>query len=389
MSDTVFVTDGHSLAALAISRSLGRDGFDVHCGDTFSYHLTRFSKHTSEALEYPSPHEKPDRFISFLLTQLRNRDYEFLVPVQDATTRLISKYEDELSEHTNVYLAAYEKIEQLGDKGETLKLAQEAGVPTPKTYFPEREDVDEIKREATYPLLVRPRVSSGSRGITPVRSPAAFDAVYERVSQEYGTPIVQEFVEKTGYTTACVLFDDHGETVASFSYERQKEYPVSGGPTVVGVSHDDPVAKEYAETLLSEIDWKGPAEVEFILDEAGDPLLLEVNPRFWTPVGLAIASGVDFPSLLYQLSAGNSVEPVTEYEKGVRYRSLFPMELLWLVNTPDKADGIRDFLDFDVGNTCYGTLSRRDPLPALGTAVQGAGFLFDSARRGFVFDRGW
>lgn len=388
MSKNVFVTDGQTLAALAITRSLGRKGFDVHVGEFFSYNLTSFSKHVTESVEYPIPEEEPNRFLEVLLARLREGDYEFLVPVRDDTTRLISKHKDEISKHVRLYLADYEKIERLNDKGETIKIAQEVGVPTPKTYFPERTDPAAIKRDAKYPILIRPRVSSGSRGITRVETPAEFDRAFEAVSREYGTPMIQEYVEKSGYTTACMLFDDEG-AVASFSYERRKEYPLSGGPTVVGVSHDDPTAKEYSRRLLNAVDWKGPAEIEFILDEAGEPRLLEVNPRFWTPVGLAIRSGVDFPYLLYRLAAGVDVEPVTEYDVGVTYRSVFPNEILWLLSTPDKVEGIADFLDFDLEGTCYGTLSRRDPLPVLGTIVQGLNILRSADAREYVFDRGW
>lgn len=389
MRNNVLVTDGQTLSALAISRSLGRSGFDVHVGEYFSYNLTRFSRYVSETIRYPIPEEKPEQFLDVLLRYLRKGDYEFLVPVRDETTLLVSKHRDEISKHVNLYIADRRKIERLNDKGETIKIAQRAGVPTPKTYFPEQRTQAEIKRTADYPLLIRPRVSSGSRGITRVESPSNFDRAFERVSQQYGTPIIQEYVEKTGYTTACLLFNDEGDPVASFSYERQKEYPLSGGPTVVGVSHDDRIAKRYGAEVLKAVDWKGPAEVEFILNDAGEPLLLEVNPRFWTPVGLAIRSGVDFPSLLYRLSVGADVEPITEYEVGVTYRSVLPNEILWLLSTPNKIAGLTDFLEFDTGTTCYGTLSRRDPLPAVGTVVQAVNILSSADARKFVFDRGW
>lgn len=388
MNERALVTDGQTLAALAITRSLGRTGFDVHVGENFSCNLTRFSKYATESVEYPLPDERPDRFLAFLLAHVRDRDYEFLVPVRDETTVLVSKHKDEISKYVDLYMADHEKIQRLNDKGETIKLAQRVGIPTPETYFPERRPIDEIKRTADFPLLIRPRVSSGSRGITFVRSPSDFDEAFETVSREYGKPFVQEYVEKSGYTTACMLFDE-GSTVASFSYERRKEYPPSGGPTVVGVSHDDTTAKDYAVELLRAIDWKGPAEVEFLIDETGERLLLEVNPRFWTPVGLAIESGVDFPSLLYQLATGTDVDPVTEYEEGVTYRSILPNEILWLLSTPNKVEGFGDFLGFDSSTTCYGTLSCRDPLPAVGTVIQGLNILRSGDARKFVFDRGW
>ena len=126
--------------------------------------------------------------------------------------------------------------------------------------------------------------------------------------------MIQEYVQKKSYCTACVLLDHHSDEVASFAYERVKEYPLSGGPTVVGVSCSNDEVIGYAKSLLKSIGWKGVAEVEFIIDQQGIPKLLEVNPRFWMPLNLAIQSGVDFPYLLYQLAMKNPVtKPVKLY----------------------------------------------------------------------------
>ena len=51
---------------------------------------------------------------------------------------------------------------------------------------------------------------------------------------------------------------------------------------------------------MKSIGWKGPAKIEYILDGMGETLLLEVNPRFWMPLNLAIKPCADF-LLLYIL----------------------------------------------------------------------------------------
>jgi predicted ATP-grasp superfamily ATP-dependent carboligase len=384
----VLVTDGRAPATLAIARSLGQRGIEVHCGECFKYNLSSFSKYVTDQVRYPSPDDEPEAFVDRLTEVVRTGDYEMVFPVRDETTLLIADHQDRLSEWTRLYLASREAITTLNDKGETVKLARQAGVPVPTTYFPEEMSIDRIKRQAEYPVLIRPRESSGSRGILPVESAAGFDDAYTQVEAEYGTPMIQEYVDKTGYSTACVMLDERQREVASFSYERLKEYPLSGGPTVVGVSTDDEEVKSHARTLLQEVSWKGAAEVEFILDETGSPRLLEVNPRFWTPLQLAISSGVDFPYLIWQ-SAHGCDEYVDEYECGVTYRWMLPNEILWTLNAPDKKRGIKDLLNGRGNHVCYSVLSSSDPLPTLGTFAQSLDFLWDPRKRRMIFDRGW
>lgn len=381
------VLDGRTLSSLAVARSLGRRGYAVDCGETFRHNVTAFSKYVDETVRYPSAAASPEACYHAILSALHRREYDLLVPTRDATTRLVSEHRAELSEHTNVYVAAPDVMETFLDKAETIKLARECDVPTPRTYFPEECDPAAIRDDADYPLLIRPRDSAGSRGITRVETPGEFDRAYDAVASAFGTPMVQEFVEKSGYTTACVLLDGDGEALATFSYERRKEYPLSGGPTVVGVSTDDERAKQYARRLLGAGDWKGPAEVEFIVDREGTPRLLEVNPRFWMPVQLAISAGVDFPYYLSELACGREVAPITDYEIGVTYRWVLPYEILHTMAARRPMVGLREVVGSNGDETCYGAISRSDPGPILGTVAQSLRFLADPEKRKSVLNR--
>ena len=250
-------------------------------------------------------------------------------------------------------------------------------------------NIKEIKNHIVYPVLIRSRISSGARGISYVNSSDKFDDAYYQIKKDYGEPMIQEYVSKKKYCTACILLDGASNEIATFIYERVKEYPISGGPTVVGISCNNTTIKEYAMELLKEAKWVGAAEVEFIIDSDGTPKLLEVNPRFWMPLNLSIKSGVDFPYLLYKLANGEMVEPIKFYKLGVMYRWVLPNEVLWLMQTPNKIKGFREFINLREGDTCYGVLSFNDPMPAVGTILQGFNFLLNDEKRKFMFKRGW
>jgi len=380
----VLVLDGLTPSCLAITRTLGRKGILIDIGETTKPNLASYSKYSRNFFKYSCPIKTPEKFVKDVLNIVQNGNYDGLIPTTEETTLLISKHQDEFKQHTNVFLVDYDTLHMFADKGKTVKFANGLGIPTPKTYFPEDADIKVIKKSANYPLLIRPRISSGSRGIVKIEDPAAFDEHYTSIKSEYGEPIVQEYVNKTGYTTACVLLDENQKLIAGFTYERVREYPLNAGPTVVGVSTTDKKILDRSVKLLKNSGWKGIAEVEYILDEDGNPLLLEVNPRFWTPVNLAIDSGVDFPYLLYRLMTGNKPKPINDYKKGVVYRWVLPMQILWLLNYDDKISGLKEFFEFRNEKSSYGILSLEDPFPIVGSMAQSLDFIMEKEKRKMV-----
>jgi hypothetical protein len=76
-----------------------------------------------------------------------------------------------------------------------------------------------------------------------------------------------------------------------------------------------------SDELLRAASWHGVAMVEFRMTADG-PFILEVNPRFWGSLQLAIDAGVDFPWLLYQMASGMRVDAPSGYTTGIRCRWL-------------------------------------------------------------------
>jgi predicted ATP-grasp superfamily ATP-dependent carboligase len=75
------------------------------------------------------------------------------------------------------------------------------------------------------------------------------------------------------------------------------------------------------------VGWHGVAMVEFRITPDGTPYLMEINTRFWGSLQLAVNAGVDFPWLLYQITCGSQVMPVSDYRTGIR--------LYWLLGNLD------------------------------------------------------
>jgi len=90
--------------------------------------------------------------------------------------------------------------------------------------------------------------------------------------------------------------------------------------------------------------------VEFRLDDRDKiPKLMEINPRFYGSVYQAIASGVEFPYLLYRMLLDGDIKPVTKYKLNVKTRYLhgdiiaFPDNFF---HSKEKIGLLKDFLNF-------------------------------------------
>jgi predicted ATP-grasp superfamily ATP-dependent carboligase len=207
-------------------------------------------------------------------------------------------------------------------------------------------------------------MSSGSRGIVYVEKAGALVDSYRTVHRKYPGPIIQEFIPHGGAYGVGALLNFNSEPRASFVYRRLREYPVTGGPSTLRESVRNEEIRSLALEILHSLKWTGIAMVEFRVDSRdGRPKLLEINPRVWGSLWLAIRSGIDFPYLLYKMAVDGDVGPHHDYRPGVKCRWLIPGEFMHFLHNPRRfsmdpglfsKDAEDDILSFD------------DPLPAIG-----------------------
>lgn len=82
----------------------------------------------------------------------------------------------------------------------------------------------------------------------------------------------------------------------------------------------DEALYERTINLLDAFGWSGVAMVEYKVDErSGEPVLMEINGRFWGSLQLAVDAGVDFPRLLAEINLGGK-PPRTRSYRFVRSR---------------------------------------------------------------------
>ncbi|MEW6374664.1 MAG: ATP-grasp domain-containing protein [Thermodesulfobacteriota bacterium] len=390
---SVLVTDGHFRKTLAVVRSLGRKGIHITVGERTSLNTSFFSRYCSRRIIYPSPRQHPDQFIEFLLREIKKNDIDCLFPMEEETLVLLAGQQSEISKYIYLLIPDLEKIEFVRDKRNLIQFAESHGIPTPRTWFvpptPEPYEVQGLSHfveKIPIPAVIKPRISSGSFGIAYVKKREDLMASYQKVHARYPFPLIQEWIPDGGGTFGLsVLFDEASNVKAAFVHKKLRMYPVQGGPSTLreGVHH--PQIMQLGLSLLKALNWIGVGMVEFKIDPRdGVPKLMEVNPRFWGSLQLAIDSGVDFPYLILRMARGERVEPVLDYPVGRRCRWLLFGDILHFLTNPHRFHLHPSFFRFFEPNTSYDIISKDDPLPVLGAMATFFTFLYDPEMKRFL-----
>ncbi|MDQ2872297.1 MAG: hypothetical protein M3R35_04095 [Candidatus Eremiobacteraeota bacterium] len=249
--------------------------------------------------------------------------YDAAIPVGLEMAALFERHRTSLPVPT--MLPPSESFRTALDKKRTFEHAAALGIPIPKTLAAANW------RELGLPVVFKhPRT-----GAWIVRSAPEVEAVARRIESGTETHIAQEYIPgENGF--GYFGFFQNGRETAYFMHERLMQYPREGGPSVVARSIHDTRLRELGKTLLASLDWHGAAMVEFKRHEGnGEFYLMEINPKLWGSLDLAIVSGCNFPVWIANALIDGSSPPATSYPDGVTYQWLLPVGLKAALRYPE------------------------------------------------------
>jgi predicted ATP-grasp superfamily ATP-dependent carboligase len=312
--------------ALAAARSLGQKGIEVIAGDEYRFSPTSFSKYTIASFLYPNPDRDPAGFLDKLEEVIRlyarpGEDY-VLMPFHKETY-LIAGNRARFEPLIKMAIPTTEQILQVDDKGTLARLCQQRKLPIPATAVADSpEEFCQQAESFTYPAFVKVRRSAAAVGVKQVHSAseavtAAHDFATRFNLPNASYPLLQAAVPGDDYCTTFLF--DHGQVRATMTYHNLRTYPLKSGTGVLRETVDAPEMERIGASLLGGLGWNGVAEVDFRwAGGASQPLLIEVNPRFWGGLTQSVASGWDYPYLLYRLAVDGTVAPVEPHGSNVR-----------------------------------------------------------------------
>lgn len=337
MSHRILILDANQRSALAATRSLGTKGLWVTTADESPETLAGSSKYSSAAAVYRSPFATPNLFFDDVLQILEAHKIDFVLPVTEASTYVLLANREQLPGHVKLPFPSGDQVNQLANKNELTKLAESLGFPVPASLFFDNSEAffqnpPQIRR---FPVVLKPALSKIllkdsiiSTSVIVAHTPESLEAALKLPQFENHPFMVQDFV--TGEGQGVFTLFRAGRPLCFFAHRRLREKPPEGGVSVLSESREiDAHMQRIATKLLESAQWDGVAMVEFKVRPDGVPFIMEVNPRFWGSLQLAIDSGVDFPYFLYR----------SVYDPQYQLPTQFPApgnRLRWLLGDLDR-----------------------------------------------------
>lgn len=369
----VLVTDGNYKHTLGAVRYLSREGFDIDIiGSTRD--LSRWSRFLSQ-VAYPTSdfnEGKIDEFLRFL----SNTAYDVLLPVGAKSVYLVARHRAEIESLCQVPIASQDKVELCLDKTATASFARRLGLKVPSTWaFESLAMLQEHVCDLDFPVVVKDRHEITKRDpIYAYNTDQLLKSVvlWESDSQsDQPLPLVQQYISGTG----CGFFALYQRGVCKrvFMHRRIRETPPTGGASCCAMSVYEPDLMTAGKRLLDALEWHGVAMVEFKRERrTGQLYLMEINPKFWGSLDLALASGVNFPALNVRMALGEDIAYSEDYQVGLKFHWPLDGEIRHVVKKPSAVFTV--FWDL-LNPRVKSNLWLSDPAPALASFYRESKYL--------------
>jgi len=382
----VLVTDAGAAAAVATVRSLGRRGvFCVAGWHAGSFPLAATSRHCAGVLRLPDPMREPEAYAARVVDRVRRGDFDAVIPISDATRTASAPARSRIEERVAYCAAPEAALLAAEDKWGILQRAERAGLLGPPARLVEdhgsaRAAISEVPA----PWVIRARRSlvwDGDRFRQPTTkivfdAAAARSLLTERVG--LGEPLVVSHYRR-GTGRGVYLFMANDRPVAWFGHLRVRETDPRGSAACAAVPLT-PSAEmvERCGSLLAGLGLTGAAMIEFRRGAGDDSdWLVEINPRLWGSVPLAVHAGLDFPWWQLRYFTAGEIPAMPEQLGdllGCRYLTAEIGRLVnvargapadWKEPFPRFGEAWRGFLSACAPGWRYYHQSVEDPLPGL------------------------
>ena len=242
-------------------------------------------------------------------------------------------------------------LELTGNKARAIAAARAAGLPVLASSAPS-SSVDELVAAAgamTFPLFVKAVAGGGGRGMRRVSDPAGLPEAIEAASREaesaFGdaTVFLEQAVINPRHIEVQILADTQGNVIHLFERDcsvqrrHQKVIELAPAPNL------DPALRERicadAVAFARQIGYSCAGTVEFLLDERGEHVFIEMNPRIQVEHTVTEEiTDVDLVSSQLRIASGETLEYL-----GLSQEAVIPhgAALQCRITTEDPANGFR------------------------------------------------
>ena len=310
---------------LAVARSLGRAGLEVHAVPFDARSPALKSRYVAKIHGLPGIADNTALWIAGLLEILGGGPYDLVIPCCERAIIAIDMHRGKFANY-KMAMPNPAMIAALFDKENTHALCLDLGIPVVGEFkLAEDTSAGELGARLSYPLVLKPRKSYWTDRLE------TWGKVFIPGSERELEEILGVIGDRTRYLAQCyfegagvgvsVLARD-GRILQAFQHRRLRER--QGGVSTCRISEAvNPELLEACAKICARTDITGVSMFEFRIDLASRKwVLIEVNARLWGSMPLPLSLGVDFPVLLYDLLVDGREHPAAAYREGAVSRNL-------------------------------------------------------------------
>jgi D-aspartate ligase len=329
-----------------------------------------FSRYPSRRLLWPSyVHDRP-AFEKELMDYLRENKVDVAISVGDVSSDILSKNKKEITRYTRITNPDYSTFIQGADKLKLMQYCMSNDLPCPKTYDLNEKTLQNLDDLLEFPVMVKPIRGVGAIGVERYDSYEELESKYQSMKAQHGDLIIQEFIAPNGSMQyqAEAFLDEKGKMKVCMVILKPRFFPVKGGTSTANLTIDHPEIVETTRKLLEGLNWRGAADVDYILDPRDNSAkILEINPRVTAGIKIGFVAGIDYADLHLKLAFGEEIPRIESYKLGVYCRNFF-LEILWflLSDREMKKQTTPPFFKIFRRNMVDQVFSIDDPLAGIG-----------------------
>jgi propionyl-CoA carboxylase alpha chain len=209
----------------------------------------------------------------------------------------------------------------MGDKIESKKLAQKAGVSTVPGWLHALADAEEavrIAQKVGYPVMIKASAGGGGKGMriayNDQEAREGFSSATNEAKASFGDDrvFIEKYVEEPRHIEIQLVADGHGNCLYLWerecSIQRRHQKVIEEAPSPFLDARTRKAMGEEAVALAKAVKYKSAGTVEFIVDKHRKFYFLEMNTRLQVehPV-TELVTGLDLVELMIRVAAGEKL----------------------------------------------------------------------------------
>ncbi|MFQ5470232.1 MAG: hypothetical protein ACE5EH_07985 [Gammaproteobacteria bacterium] len=329
MIDKTAIVFGTGIVALSAIRAYARTGVSVVHVSTKLDDIAGCSRFISEKVVVSVANNAEQSIIEFLVNNGERWDGALLDPVNDPYMVLISKHFELLSKYYVVAVQRWDLLKNLVEKDRLYVHANHVNVPVPRIiHIKSGDELSDDEQEMELPCIVKPTQTPkffsvyGQKVLVAKNADQLKDLVNDALGHELDI-MVSSIIEgpDTNLFIYISYLDDSGNIMGEVCVQKLRQHPSSFGvgSVVRSVPMIDEI-KQYSQTILDRLQYRGFSAAEFKLDEkTSDYKLVEINTRSVLYEQLFTKCGVNFKEIMVKSKLLKQKIKIDNYEAGVTW----------------------------------------------------------------------